>query len=255
MAKRVLTLQKGYYTKDGKKIKGFFTVAGKHIPIVEESDVQQDAKYVRFGEIPEDEESANFTKLSRDQLEDVSFYMRTEGLTPRQAMEKAGVNPEGKFEHGVSSFFLDEEGLPKIETASQLKTFWGHAHGIGTKLDLNEKMFSYNGGQSGTGADREPIVRDLKGSKEYKLSGDDVLKVYEKTLNEHYGKKTPMTEEELAEYKPSKNTYNGKTIAFKHGWNDLSVVFFDGYKYEEPDESFGATILSHRRKSFKTLKY
>ena len=36
MAKRTLTLQKEYITKDGKKIKGFFTVGGKHIPIVEE---------------------------------------------------------------------------------------------------------------------------------------------------------------------------------------------------------------------------
>lgn len=37
---RTLTLKKEYYAPDGRKIKGFFTMNGKHIPIYEEEEDQ-----------------------------------------------------------------------------------------------------------------------------------------------------------------------------------------------------------------------
>ena len=51
MANRTLTLQKEYYTKDGRKIKGFFKLNGKAIPIVEEGSEEYYIEYNENGEI------------------------------------------------------------------------------------------------------------------------------------------------------------------------------------------------------------
>lgn len=229
-----------------REVKRWITINGRHIPIYEDSSDTED-RYVRFGEIPAEEESANFLSLSRDQNERVSYYMR-QGMTPREALEKAGINPKGKFENGVSSFFLDDEGLPRLETASQLRTFYWHTYmRVGT--DKEEAMFSYNGSQSGIGTDGEPIVKGLQSARQYKLTPDKVKRTYEKTFDKNYGKKTAMTETEKQMY-----PYHLEFPMYEGGLADSSVAFYDGYKYEEPIESFGAKTIKHRRKVFKTLR-
>ena len=35
------------------------------------------------------------------------------------------------------------------------------------------------------------------------------------------------------------------------GYFDYSVMFYNGYRYEQPKESFGATIITHKRKKIK----
>lgn len=194
--------------------------------------------YVRFGNISPQEESINWLSLSFDRQGEVQNYIN-QGMTPREAIMRAGLSPQGKFEKGVSAFKTDESGLPLIENAQQLRTFIANtAYTKGYKT-----MYSFNGNQIGTGGDNEPLLKSISSKNAYTMTPAMIRKVYETTFNNNYTTKTRMTTEEK-----QMNPYHKEFPSAQGGIaTKADVIFYNGYKYENAKSTFDTTTIKFKR--------
>jgi len=110
-------------------------------------------KYFRFGQIPENEKSLNWFRLSFDEQSDVSFALSM-GDDLENALWKARVdeNREGLFENGVSVFKADKNGMPVIENLQQLASMAAR---------IGKAAYTMTGEEVGKGTDGEPIIRNI----------------------------------------------------------------------------------------------
>lgn len=122
------------------------------------------ALFLRFGEIPKNEKSINFLKLTFDEIDEFQDYVNMLGYN--EAIENI---PEYALEDGVSCFSLDETGKPILNNMRLLKSFC---------LRINkEKAYIINAEQTGIGNDGEPLVKNIKITEMLPPSTEDMAKV------------------------------------------------------------------------------
>ena len=107
-------------------------------------------RYMRYGEIPPNERSVNFRKLSLSNNSDFTWTMDNYGAKSAYDMV-----PEKALEAGVSVFELDENDNPVIDS-EELKS--------DLEFRINEKAICYlvTGDRVGTGVDGEPLIKNIK---------------------------------------------------------------------------------------------
>lgn len=119
-------------------------------------------KYLRYGEIPEDERSVNFMKLSFRENEDFTYDL-IEMKRPRlEALKDACISRlynkeitlDDILEPGVSVFNCDDEGNPIIENKDQAIT-------LECLKKENRPCYIVTGDQVGIGQDGEPLIQNI----------------------------------------------------------------------------------------------
>lgn len=180
-------------------------------------------KYFRFGNIPKNEKSICWFKLSFDQQSDISYALKC-GESLDDALQAAGVDTEDVFEIGVSVFRMDADGLPEIQNLQQL---------VSMVSRIGQTAYTMTGEQVGTGTDAEPLITRIENVTESTATETDLVTKAEKILAENYGK--IETEDESSDkiyvvdggYKDFAGnlvehsvTYRGKIYTQpKDGWN------------------------------------
>lgn len=107
-------------------------------------------KYLRFGEIPPQEKSIDFIKLSLDDNSDFSFFLSV------NAIEDAyNCIPENCYEKGVSVFALDENDNPILDN-EKLKDDYE------LRVKRGDRKLIVTGEQVGTGRSGEPLIVNVK---------------------------------------------------------------------------------------------
>lgn len=121
------------------------------------------ALFLRFGEIPKNEKSINFLKLTFDEIDEFKDYVNMLGYA--EAIENI---PEYALEDGVSCFSLDETGKPILNNMRLLKSFC---------IRINEeKAYIIDAEQIGIGNDGEPLVKNIKITEILPPSTEDMVK-------------------------------------------------------------------------------
>lgn len=106
-------------------------------------------KYLRFGEIPPNEKSINFIKLSLNDNSDFSYFLSL-GL-----IDKAySCIPADCFEMGVSCFDTDKNNAP-ILLNDKLRNDYD------SRIERGEKLYLVTGREIGRGQDGEPLLVDV----------------------------------------------------------------------------------------------
>lgn len=107
-------------------------------------------KYLRFGEIPPNEKSINFIKLSLNDNSDFSYFLSL-GLIS----EAYACIPADCFEMGVSVFEIDKNNNPVLENEALKKDY-------NLRVNRGEVAFYVEGRRVGTGHSGEPLIIDIK---------------------------------------------------------------------------------------------
>ena len=98
-------------------------------------------KYIRFGEIPPNERSVNFIKMTLDQVD--AFSWAIGAMSAEEAY--AEYVPEKALEPGVSVFEMDEKGDPLLKNIGLVRSYCKRAE--------DEKAYIVTGDPVGTGHD------------------------------------------------------------------------------------------------------
>lgn len=115
--------------------------------------------YIRLGEIPEDEKSINWYKVSLADQRDFSWAFENYGYT---AALREITNLEEAQEIGVSVFEATEEGEPIFRNKQQEDSFRSY-----TKE--GRKAYIVAGDVVGYGADSEPLIKNIRIIEEVNL--------------------------------------------------------------------------------------
>ena len=109
-----------------------------------------DRVYLRFGEIPPEEKSIDFIKLSLDDNSDFSYFLDVGDIDAAYRCI-----PEHCYEKGVSVFALDEERNP-ILSNEKLKADYD------LRIKRGEKNSFVTGEEVGFGRDGEPLLINIR---------------------------------------------------------------------------------------------
>lgn len=115
--------------------------------------------YLRFGEIPENEQSINWWKVRLADQEDFSWTYREYGY--EYALDCIR-NLDEALEDGVSVFELDENGTPVLENDALRTTYESYL----SRKD--RKAYIVDGDEVGKGADNEPLLKNVRIIEEVK---------------------------------------------------------------------------------------
>lgn len=120
-------------------------------------------KYIRFGEIPKNEQSVNFLKMTLDEVEAFSWALDALGAD----VAYSEYVPEKAFENGISVFDIDKSGFPILKNLRQANSL---------ALRIGCAAFIVSGNEAGTGCDGEPLIKDAKTEKERKFTENELKK-------------------------------------------------------------------------------
>lgn len=107
-------------------------------------------KYLRFGEIPQEERSIDFIRLSLDNNSDFSYFLSVGDIDAAYRCI-----PEDCFEKGVSVFELDEDGDPVLNN-EKLKSDYS------LRVERGDKVLYVTGEEVGRGRSGEPLIINIK---------------------------------------------------------------------------------------------
>ena len=129
-------------------------------------------KYLRFGEIPKNEKSVNFLKLSVAEREDFSWTLENCGIDAAIKNVSACA-----FENGVSVFEMGADGLPVIHGMKEAYSLAGR---------IGEKIYQLSGDEIGRGNDGEPIIKNIKIEKTRRIATEKLEKHILEFLATHF---------------------------------------------------------------------
>lgn len=104
-------------------------------------------QYIRFGEVPQNEKSVNFLKLTFDQQDDFSFACDMVGYD--EAVKRL---PESCFEPGISAFEA-VDGMPDLLNMRLVSSLSNR---------LEDSAYLVEGEEVGRGNDGEPLLKNVK---------------------------------------------------------------------------------------------
>lgn len=132
--------------------------------------------YIRFGEIPPNEKSINFIKLSFD---DNSYF--TYSIDHGDISVAYECVPADAFEPGVSVFDCHSDFLPILVNLRQIRSLLGR---------INCPCYVVTGDQVGTGQDGEPLIRGVKIVKKIEIEKNVILDYVLEILIKHFENST-----------------------------------------------------------------
>lgn len=179
-------------------------------------------KYLRFGEIPVNEKSINFLKMSNQQVEDFSDCLRM-GY-PEDAFELV---PEGAYESGLSVFEIGSEGLPLIESMRQI---------ISLSVRLKEPKFIVTGEKVGEGNDSEPLI-NIKSVKPIEIDKRKLIDLIQNTLRSNFSNVKYNKEEDFG---------TNEVHCFYTG--EVPEYCFNGWVFMDPKDDFDVSTGIKGRK-------
>lgn len=115
--------------------------------------------YLRFGEIPENEQSINWWKVRLSDQEAFSWAYKAYGY--EEALNCIR-NLDEALEDGVSAFEIDENGNPVLGNDALKATYESYL----SRKD--RKVYLVDGDEIGKGADNEPLLKNVRILKEVK---------------------------------------------------------------------------------------
>lgn len=133
-------------------------------------------KYIRFGEIPSNEKSVNFIKLS--------FIQNDNFTCALDHGDTAGAYdciPDDAFEPGVSVFDCRDDFLPILSNLRQIRSMLGR---------IDHTCYVVTGDQVGTGQDSEPLIRCVKIVKKIEIEKKAILDYVLEILLKHFENST-----------------------------------------------------------------
>jgi len=178
--------------------------------------------YIRFGKVPEGEQSINYTELTNEQKSLLNDEVDIYGANPIEFIKNkiASGDPTWKnldeskvFEKGVSVFKADKNGLPILENKKQVNSLL---------MRLDDEMFAVSGKEKGKGQDGEPILHGTK-SKKMNPSKQDLIARVEETLKANYkdsvendGEKNTSRLYEFADWRTGETEYIFNGVSYKN---------------------------------------
>ena len=137
-------------------------------------------KYIRFGEIPPNERSVNFIKMTLDQVDAFSWAigaMKAEEAYTEYVPEKA-------LEPGVSVFEMDKNGNPLLKNIGLVRSYCKRAE--------DEKAYIVTGDPVGTGHDGDILIKNVNIIGTHTPSDQTIIN----ELKKHFSSRTFNPEEE-----------------------------------------------------------
>lgn len=113
-------------------------------------------KYLRLGEIPKNERSFKFNKITwdqRDQLSDCDDIWSEVETSIKYCNSWKGYNIEELFEKGVSVFEIDENNKPILNNKNLEHSYMWRSE---------SSAYIVTGDEVGKGEDGEPIIKNVK---------------------------------------------------------------------------------------------
>lgn len=140
------------------------------------------AKYLRFGEIPKNEKSINFKKITFSQSEDFTWALKNVGYDG--ALKDI---PEKALENGVSVFVMGADGLPVLHTMKE-------AVSLSCRIGDGLKIYQVSGEEVGAGNDGEPLIKNVKIEKQRRISVEKLAQCVIAFLAAHFSVAIPPAE-------------------------------------------------------------
>ena len=111
--------------------------------------------FLRLGEIPNNEKSINFLKMTNEQNDNYTYMLDTYGYD-----EALTFVPENAFENGVSCFDFKND-MPVLDSIELLRSFCARITDIGYIIEAE---------QVGKGWDGEPLVKNVNLIKQWQAT-------------------------------------------------------------------------------------
>lgn len=160
-------------------------------------------KYLRFGEIPKNEKSINFLKLTLQERKDFSWMLENCGI--ERTLKEI---PQSAFEEGVSVFEKGKDGLPVIHNMKVACSLAGR---------IGYKIYEVSGDEVGRGNDGEPLIRNVIVEKKRKIRNEELAEHVFKFLATNFMIAIPPSSEiDISDYDISYFGYE-KQVNFKTG--------------------------------------
>ena len=157
--------------------------------------------FIRFGEIPTNEKSINFFKVTNSQNSDFAF-----AISIGEIETAFSFIPSDAFEDGVSVFKVDDCENIKLDNMRLISS-------LANRIGVNEKCYLVDGDVVGIGNDGEPLINNIKIVKEIDLS--------EKTLSEFVFNKLS----EVFEFASGERNETDVTFIYSVMSNEKEVTF------------------------------
>lgn len=176
-------------------------------------------KYFRMGEIPTNEKSIIWEKLTYDQRTDLdgnpADIEKTVDFLIENARSWKGVDKSEIFENGVSVF--ETNGTPVLPDIKNI----AQARSLSARLD--DTPYIVDGEQIGTGADGEPLVINCKVEKA-QTTKKDLVNLLIGVLSGYFA-------EREGNYDESKT---GEINTFYDVTSGENYITFAGYEFKSP---------------------
>ena len=169
-------------------------------------------KYIRFGNIPKNEKSINFLKMTLDQVADFSDIEKIAGYDA--ALE---VVPAEAFENGVSVFETDGNGDPVLNNIELIKDFCER---------LSYTAFVVTGKEVGKGQGGEPLITGIEILNDYKADPQTIINEMKKRFKNYIFNKSETL------------TTDGKMHSFFDSKTGKIYYTFNGWTFSDPTDNF-----------------
>lgn len=133
--------------------------------------------FLRLGEIPKNEKSINFLKMTNEQNENYTYTLEACGYD-----EALAFVPENAFENGVSCFDFKND-MPVLDSIELLRSFCAR---------IKETGYIIEADQTGKGQDLEPLVKNVKIVKKWQATEQYKIDIVHKILEKMFKNKKAM---------------------------------------------------------------
>lgn len=141
--------------------------------------------FLRFGEIPKNEKSINFLKMTNDQNDNFTYAFDVYGYN--EALECV---PECAFEKGVSCFGF-KNNAPALDSIELLRSFCAR---------IKDKCYIIEAKQISTGNDGEPLVKNVQIVEEWQTTEKERAQLAHNILCAMFSNVKKLSEDDCTNY-------------------------------------------------------
>lgn len=133
--------------------------------------------FLRLGEIPKNEKSINFLKMTNEQNENYTYTLEACGYD-----EALSFVPENAFENGISCFFIEND-MPVLDSVELLRSFCAR---------IKEAGYIIEAEQTGKGQDLDPLVKNVRTAKRWQATEQEKIEIVHNILGKMFKIKKAM---------------------------------------------------------------
>lgn len=133
--------------------------------------------FLRLGEIPKNEKSINFLKMTNEQNENYTYILEECGYD-----EALSFVPQNAFENGISCFCVEND-MPVLDSIELLRSFCAR---------INDTGYIIEADKVGIGQDLEPLVKNVKTIKKWQATKQERVEIVHKILEKMFKNRKTM---------------------------------------------------------------